>query len=989
MTDQIGITYKIDLAPLKRSARAAKREINKFSKWVEKSTQPKTSPIGDTKKIDSAAAGLKRLGVESRHTMADIKKLNLSALDTQRVFEMSKKRMADLSKQVSGGGRSAGAASREFARLQSRMPALEYEVQKGKKAFGDYRRAMDRWGQGFKYMMASQLAWIASGAVLFAVLGSITQALKDIITYHQQFKALQAITQANASEMLIMEKAIRAAAVGTKFFAADMADAATIMGQAGFTAKEVASSIGAVAVLASATGRGLKDVASLVTSVIRAYGLHASEALRVANVLAAGISSSRLQVEDLTAAMNYMGVAAHQFNMSVEDSVAWLGLLRDRGLRASTVGTSFRGVLATLTKETDKFTKVLKRLPEPLGFADITIRRGRRLEDSMARLAKAGFGIADAFAALPRRTAMTFSLMVKNTEVFKKLRSAITGTNRAIEMNRIMMQGSQSQLAQTKSIFDEFVVSLTKSGGSLEPLVKTFKTIVQLVTSGVIVLSTFFDIAAKGIAGIAAGVSLLDIGKIHFKHIGKFALPVIDFEKTNFDEVFSKEALEALKGFEFDLVKTMENAAESIRNIIGKDGLFGENVFLPQGEQERQKVENTIVQLINRKAELVEAIRKIPEGTAEWKDMRGEIALVTAMIKELEEKAGLAAAPTGPVATLEDVLTDMALNASTSIDELLGVFRRGTQDIKTVEEAVARMRKTFQESFEAWKLSLGEEEYVRMIKLAKELVAAETKLASMRKKAKAGIKTKKAHPGLYPKSEVPLYDPGDISGGVKEEIGDITVELGDHQTEWKKMTRGTAQSMEDSMTNIFFDSMTGQLKSAKEYWKSFTNSILRYIAEMTARWLLLQAIGGGSAMFGMFAGAGAGGGAGTAGVTGGTAGGAGTMMAHLGGLQKMHSGGASRLNSNEFVRILKDNEYVIRDSSAKRIGTQALDRINATGQMPQQAPVIHEHKNYWYVDAIDPASFDAVLRDRGSNAINDISLNAFSRARMRRDSRVK
>ena len=1085
MAENIGIQYTIDVGKIKAQIKTIKAEFASLHKGLETMAAkvPKVSAGGiDEKAISSASAQLKKLGVASSMTMKDIKKLNLSAADTQRVFELSKDRMKDLTTQIDSTGKVTKVASKEFSQLQKRMPELEHEVQKGKKSFGDYRRAMDRWGQGFKYMMASQLAWITSGAAIFGTIGAIIQGLKDLVTYHQQMKSLAAITQANAREMELMSSAIRDAAVGTKFFAADMGKAATIMAQAGLSAQEVADSIGAVAVLASATGNELVDVADVMTTVLRAYDLQANQALRVANVMAAGISESKLQIDKLRVAMNYMGVAAHQFNISIEETVAWLGTLSDRGLKASTIGTSFRGVLAVLTQETDKFGRMLKNLPTPLAFSDITIRSGRKLEDAIKRLADAGFSVTDAFTAVQRRVAMTLSLMVRNVGSWEELKESITGTSRALEMNEIMMEGMTSQLAQTKSIFDEIVVAATKSGGALEPIVFAIKKIVQLVGLAAISISTFLGIMGKGIGAYYAALSQINWRK----------LLVLDFKGA------AAESKAILQEFLDDTKKALDEWAESGERIMGKGGLFGKGFVLPKHLEAIRTAANTITELTKQADEIKKLMKALEEGgnrgSEAWKGFQGELRLLQARIAELSEEAGIVIDNIeGPILNLKDVMLDMTMTSTVTLEQLLAVFRTGEKDVKLLRKAVAVLEEQAKKALQAWieEGGKGEEAYKRALSAAKvygtglkkllateekvlkteenineerikasekalkERLSLEEKILAFRKKitgelikltedeAAHNIWVKKQEyderkkllqelveeikrirleeflSGALTEETIKKYnelidlirkerteldklyaiklikdiepDPSDFGAGFLKGLEEIGKELANEYEIWKNMAKELASSMRDSLSDLFFDSMKGELKSLEDYWKAFTTSVKRMIADMAAQWVMLKAKSvdwlGLAASAVSFVG-GISGGGGTGGGATAPAPGPGMINVHQGGFPSFHPGGQN-LASNEILAVLKRGEFVIRDSSAKSIGVEALERMNRTGQMPQQPAVIDNRKYYNHYDFIDPAGLDKVLRTRGASAIRDVSLGSYAFAKQGHDPRVR
>ena len=187
------------------------------------------------------------------------------------------------------------------------------------------------------------------------------------------------------------------------------------------------------------------------------------------------------------------------------------------------------------------------------------------------------------------------------------------------------------------------------------------------------------------------------------------------------------------------------------------------------------------------------------------------------------------------------------------------------------------------------------------------------------------------------------YSEKDIGGGIIEGFKQVTEQLKDEYTTWKDATRDTMLEMKSTMSDVFFDSMIGELKSASDYWKAFQNTVKRIIANIAAQWVTQQAAMGIASIAGM-------------------------IFAHEGGLQtkkqtmhtggmaikKMHSGG---MKNDELLRVLKSGEYVIKDRSVKSIGAQNLDYMNRTGQMPSGGGgVTNIYKIRAHIEAIDVKS---------------------------------
>ena len=187
-----------------------------------------------------------------------------------------------------------------------------------------------------------------AASAIFAVTNALKAGLTEIINYDQALKNLQAITKSTDAEVVGMGNAIKKTAGETKFSVTEVADAMVTLGQAGFSATESMQSIDAVARLATGTLTDMKVTSDILTTTIRAFGLSTVESSRVADVMANAINRSKLTIDKLRVAFNFVGAAAAQTGLSLEETAASMMLLANNGLRASTIGTGLRQVLSRL-----------------------------------------------------------------------------------------------------------------------------------------------------------------------------------------------------------------------------------------------------------------------------------------------------------------------------------------------------------------------------------------------------------------------------------------------------------------------------------------------------------------------------------------------------------------------------------------------------------------------------------------------------------------
>lgn len=202
--------------------------------------------------------------------------------------------------------------------------------------------------------MKVSLAYLTAGTLIYGTINALKTGTQEIIEFDQAMQNIAAITGATTAELLLMKDAMIDVAERTKFSTTEIAGGIVLLGQAGFSAGEAFDAIGAAADLAAGTLTDLTTTTDLLTTTIRAFGLEAREAGRVADVMANAINKSKLTMDKIRTAFNYVGATAAQVGLTLEQTAASLALLANNGLRASTIGTGFRQVLARMISPNKK-----------------------------------------------------------------------------------------------------------------------------------------------------------------------------------------------------------------------------------------------------------------------------------------------------------------------------------------------------------------------------------------------------------------------------------------------------------------------------------------------------------------------------------------------------------------------------------------------------------------------------------------------------------
>ena len=145
-----------------------------------------------------------------------------------------------------------------------------------------------------------------------------------------------------------------------------------VLGQAGFSASEAIEAIGAVADLSTGTLVDMAVAADLLTTIIRAFGKEAFQASEISDIMANAINRSKLTIDKLRIAFNYVGPSADATGTSLEEVSAAMMALANSGLRASTIGTGLRQIFSRLVAPSAKLREKMEA--NGIAIEDLNIR---------------------------------------------------------------------------------------------------------------------------------------------------------------------------------------------------------------------------------------------------------------------------------------------------------------------------------------------------------------------------------------------------------------------------------------------------------------------------------------------------------------------------------------------------------------------------------------------------------------------------------------
>lgn len=295
--------------------------------------------------MDSAAGAAKKfardwagIGVSAKKTDTTMRQGAAGAKGAAGPYKDAAGRMRDANGRFQDGGGAAKGLAGDMASLGG---------------------ASKNIGEGFKQagVAAAGLA-VATAPVTLAFAGGF----KTAVDFEKQMSAVGAVSHANADDMARLTIEAKKQGASTAFSATEAGQGLEFLALAGFTVDESITAIGPVLSAAAADGIGLGQAAEIVGSALKGMALPASDATRVADVLAKTSATTATSIADLGEGFKYVAPLAKTLGIDIETTAGVLGLVADAGVKGSAGGTSFAHALQELAKPSQEAGELIGSL---------------------------------------------------------------------------------------------------------------------------------------------------------------------------------------------------------------------------------------------------------------------------------------------------------------------------------------------------------------------------------------------------------------------------------------------------------------------------------------------------------------------------------------------------------------------------------------------------------------------------------------------------
>lgn len=404
-------------------------------------------------------------------------------------------------------------------RLSEKLKNVRSNLAQSTKVVDRFGKSVRRVGRKIEKFGAN-----FSKKVSAPVLGLGTASLVASSNFEQGMLKIKNVTQATSEQLeTFKQKALELSLRSTKA-PAEIAEGMSFLGLAGWTDNQILENFEPILRASESSGLDLKTMSDLVTDSLSAFGLAAEDTSDFLNKLAKASIKANTDVGQALEGILGSGGMAKQLGLTVEEYGATLGVLANRGIKASDVGTALNSIFINLLGTTTTTKKALDELNVTVYDAQGNFVGWENLLESLSSSME---GLTDEqrnlfSAMLGGKTQLDtlLALLSGYREEYKDLKKEIGDIyvfDEAGNKLKLLDKMADDQLSTTAGRFAQFknsvTIALIELGDAVAPVVLPM---LENVTSSIQTLTDKWESLGedgqKDIVKIAGSLALFGVG---------------------------------------------------------------------------------------------------------------------------------------------------------------------------------------------------------------------------------------------------------------------------------------------------------------------------------------------------------------------------------------------------------------------------------------------------------------------------------------------
>lgn len=350
-----------------------------------------------------------------------------------------------------------------FVRILFKNNEFDRSINKTRKQVSDFKKVTESVGGSIVSMTKG-----------FAILGGISFALMDVTKKSMEFEkslsGLRSLTGLGAKDMEYFKKAAIDLGSTSTQTASQVVEAYKLIGSQQpelLKNREALNEVTKQAIiLAEAAGMDVPSAAKALSGSINQMGESANVAGEYINILAAASQAGSADIQYLSKAIEKSGGAANSVGVKYNELVAAIETIAPKITEASEAGTNLRNIFLILEGSSDNNLR-----PSVVG-----------LSKALDNLASKNLDATQMTKMFGRESVTAALALVNAKDQYKGYIDAITGTNTALEQQRINNANLEGSLNAVSSAWEGFILTMNKSNGFLSTAAQGVASLMQNLT---------------------------------------------------------------------------------------------------------------------------------------------------------------------------------------------------------------------------------------------------------------------------------------------------------------------------------------------------------------------------------------------------------------------------------------------------------------------------------------------------------------------------
>lgn len=269
--------------------------------------------------------------------------------------------------QLSGVNSEADAAAEAQKKLQEQVNKVSTAEKNAKEAADKYASSLDKMKSAASAVKddlteigTALLGGMTAGAA--AVVSAGKEVAETGIDYTSSLSKVEALSSASGGALEKLNEAARQAGQNSSKTAKESADALGYMALAGWDVSTMLTSLNPILKASEAGEMNLARCSDLVTDSMAALGLEAKDLDKYLDIVTQAQRKSNTSMEQLLEAYIGCGGMMRKLNVSTEESASVLGIMANRGIKASEAGTALNSILVNLVGASSKAATAMDEL---------------------------------------------------------------------------------------------------------------------------------------------------------------------------------------------------------------------------------------------------------------------------------------------------------------------------------------------------------------------------------------------------------------------------------------------------------------------------------------------------------------------------------------------------------------------------------------------------------------------------------------------------